>query len=156
MMAFRGFQRAARVSALVLAVLGGFFLALTPARADERPADGPSWLTKALGLRTDTPVSPEFVQKTRPQKTDFIPVHTPRVSPPTKPMSKEQVTAQEKSLESSRRQHDRIAGRAGAKPEKSVADGLDERKDKTKATESCGLTCANPSLLPAQPGREYR
>ena len=71
-------------------------------------------------------------------------------------MTKEQVAAQEKSLDSSRRQHDRIAGRAGATPEKSVAEGLDERKQKAKTPEACGLTCANPSLLPAQPGREYR
>ncbi len=152
MTAFHGFHCSGRALALVAAVVAASLATLAPARAD----DGPGWLTKALGLRTEAPVAPEFVQKTRPKTTNYVPVHTPRVAPPSKPMTKEQVAAQEKSLDSSRRQHDRIAGRAGAKPEKSVADGLDARKDKTKANESCGLTCANRSLLPAQPGREYR
>ena len=141
-----------RALALALALAAGFASAVGQARAE----DGPGWLTKVLGLRTETPVSPEFVQKTRPKSVDYVPVHTPRVGPPSKPMSKEQVATQEKSLDSSRRQHDRIAGRAGSTPEKSVAEGLDARKERTKAPEACGLTCANPSLLPSQPGREYR
>ncbi len=142
-----------KVLALAVALAMGFGGALSPARADDQPG----WLMKALGLRTETPVSPPFVQKTRPDKADYVPVHTPRVGPTSKPMSKEQVVSQEKSLESSRRAHDKIAGRRGAAPEKSVADGLDQGAGRNRKPEECvGLTCANPSLLPAQPGREYR
>ncbi len=151
MKAFLGTDR--KVLALALALATAFCGALSPARAD----DEPGWLTKALGLRTETPVSPPFVQQTRPTKTDYVPVHTPRVGPTSKPMSKDQVVSQERSLESSRRAHDKIAGRRNAAPEKSVADGLEQGANrKTKTDECVGLTCANPSLLPAQPGREYR
>lgn len=151
MTAFLGTNR--KVLALALALAMGFGGALSPARAD----DEPGWLTKALGLRTQTPVSPPFVQKTRPAKADYVPVHTPRVGPTSKPMTKEQVVSQERSLESSRRAHDKIAGRRGAAPEKSVAEGLDQGAGRNRKPEECsGLTCANPSLLPAQPGREYR
>jgi hypothetical protein len=142
-----------RVLALALALALAFGGTLSSARAD----DEPSWLTKALGLRTETPVSPPFVQQTRPSKTDYVPVHTPRVGPTSKPMTKDQVVSQERSLESSRRAHDKIAGRSNAAPPKSVADGLEQGADRKPKTQDCtGLTCANPSLLPAQPGREYR
>ncbi len=151
MTSFRGVS-GLRMLALALALAAGFAADMGQARAD----DSPGWLTKLLGLRTDTPVAPDFVQKTRPKSSDFVPVHTPRVGPTSRPMSKEQVQAQEKSLDSSRRQHDQIAGRAVAAPEKSVAEGMDARKKQKKVPEACGLTCANPSLLPSQPGREYR
>ena len=155
MTAFLGTDRKVflRVLALALTLAMAFGSTLSPARAD----DEPGWLSKALGLRTETPVSPPFVQKTRPAKGDYVPVHTPRVGPTSKPMSKDQVVAQERSLEASRRAHDKIAGRRGAAPEKTVADGLDQGANRNRKPESCvGLTCANPSLLPAQPGREYR
>ena len=72
-------------------------------------------------------------------------------------MSRDQVVAQEQSLDSSRAAHDKIVGRAATKAEKSVADGPVNRKTKDTKQQDCGvLTCANPSLLPAQPGREYR
>ena len=151
MTAFLGKDR--KVWALALALATAFGAGLSPAQA----ADEPGWLTKALGLRTETPVSPPFVQQTRPAKTDYVPVHTPRVGPTSKPMTKEQVAAQERSLDSSRRAHDKIAGRRGAAPEKSVAEGLEQGANRNRKPEPCvGLTCANPSLLPAQPGREYR
>ena len=151
MMAFLGTYRT--ISALSLGLALAVCGTLSPARAD----DGPSWLTKALGLRTETPVSPPFVQKTRPAKADYVPVHTPRIGPKSKPMTKDQVVAQEKSLDSSLRVHDKIVGRQSVTPVKSVADGLEQGANRKKKTEECvGLTCANPSLLPAQPGREYR
>ena len=154
MTAFLGTDRKVlQVAALALALALGFGGSVNPAQAE----DEPGWLSKALGLRTETPVSPAFVQKTRPSKTDYVPVHTPRVGPTSKPMSKDQVTAQEKSLDSSRRAHDKIAGRRGAAPQKSVAEGLEQGANRNRKPEECvGLTCANPSLLPAQPGREYR
>ena len=155
MTAFLGTDRKVLARAMVLAtvLVMAFGAALTPARAE----DEPGWLTKALGLRTETPVSPPFVQQTRPAKTDYVPVHTPRVGPASKPMTKDQVAAQEKSLDSSRRDHDKIAGRRAAAPEKSVAEGLEQGGNRNRKPEACtGLTCANPSLLPAQPGREYR
>jgi hypothetical protein len=139
--------------ALALALGAGCVAGAMPALADDQPG----WLTKMLGLRTETPVSPEFVQKTRAPKTDYVPVHTPRVGPDSRPMSRDQVVAQEKSLDSSRSVHDKIAGRSVTKAEKSVADGPVDRKKKDNKQQDCGvLTCANPSLLPAQPGREYR
>jgi hypothetical protein len=151
MTAFLGMDRKAFALALGLATV---FIALSgPARADE----GPGWLTKVLGLRTDAPVSPAFVQKTRPAKSDYVPVHTPRIGPQSRPMSRDQVVAQEKSLDSSLNTHNKIVGRAGTKTGKSVADGPADQKQRGKKLDSCeGLTCANPSLLPAQPGREYR
>ena len=88
MTAFLGMDRKAFALALGLATV---FIALSgPARADE----GPGWLTKVLGLRTDAPVSPAFVQKTRPAKSDYVPVHTPRIGPQSRPMSRDQVVAQ--------------------------------------------------------------
>ncbi len=155
MTAFLGTDR--KVFLQVLALALGLAMAFGGAINQARAEDEPGWLMKALGLRTETPVSPPFVQKTRPAKADFVPVHTPRVGPTSKPMTKEQVVSQEKSLESSRRSHDKIAGRRGTAPEKSVAEGLEQGADRKRKPEECvGLTCANPSLLPAQPGREYR
>jgi len=142
-----------RVLALALALTMAFGSTVAPAYADDQPG----WLTKALGLRTQTPVSPPFVQQTRPTQTDYLPVHTPRVGPTSKPMTKDQVVSEERSLETSRHAHDKIAGRRNAAPEKSVADGLEQGANRKPKTQDCtGLTCANPSLLPAQPGREYR
>ena len=139
--------------ALALALGAGFVVGSMPARADDQPG----WFGKMLGLRTETPVSPDFVQKTRAPSTDYVPVHTPRIGPNSRPMSRDQVIAKEKSLDSSLAAHDKIAGRSSTRAEKSVADGPVDRKKKDNQQQECGgLTCANPSLLPAQPGREYR
>jgi len=151
MTAFLGTDR--KVLALTFALAMVFGGALSPALAD----DEPGWLAKLLHLRTETPVSPPFVQKTRPAASDYLPVHTPRVGPTSKPMTKEQVASQERSLEASRRAHDKIAGRRTGAPDKSVAESMGPGGNRKRIPEPCvGLTCANPSLLPAQPGREYR
>jgi len=123
--------------------------------------DEPGFLTRALGLRTPVPEAPEFVVKTRRQTEDFIPVHTPRPKPEGKPMPKEEVSKQEKALDSARLRQDRVAGRESAPVGKSVADGLDAKDPKAKAKANanraaCGLTCPNPTMLPSQSGKEAR
>jgi len=146
-----------QASHLALGLVLGLFLACTTSLGSARADDQPGWFTKALGLRTETPVSPPFVQQTRPAKADYVPVHTPRVGPKSQPMNKDQVANQEKSLEASRRTHDKIAERRSATNAKSVSDSMDQNAGRKRKPDACvGLTCANPSLLPAQPGREYR
>jgi len=128
----------------LFAQIGG----LSPVAASE-----PGAITKALGLRTTVPAAPDFVSKSRPKDLKFVPVHEPRIAPPGKPMAKEQVEKQERSLDAARRQHDRVAGRrSGPAPERSVADGMSERTAKPKAREGCGLTCDNPALQTNRPG----
>jgi hypothetical protein len=121
-----------------LALSTAFVAAPHAARADE-----PGQLTRALGLRTTVPEAPDFVAKSRAPVKDFIPVHSPRAKPAGKPMVKEEVAKQEKSLDAARIRQDRLAGRASAPRGKSVADEMVSSDDrpKTKAA-PCALTCA--------------
>lgn len=119
--------------------------------------DEPGALTQALGLRTTVPQAPEFIVKTRPKTEEFIPVHAPRNKPGGKPMTKDEVSRQEKSLDAARSRHDRLARRGAAEPEKSVADEMDPKAPQPRAKRPpCGLTCPNPALLPSQAGKEAR
>jgi hypothetical protein len=118
-------------------------------------SDEPSALTRALGLRTVVPAAPDFVANTRRPSQDFIPVHSPRAKPTGKPMVKEEVAKQEKSLDSARRRQDRLAGRVSAPTGKSVADAMEPKDPKPKAKPvACGLTCPSPGLLPSKSGKE--
>jgi hypothetical protein len=120
-------------------------------------ADEPGSLTRALGIRTTVPEAPDFVVKSRRPTQDFIPVHTPRAKPDGKPMVKDEVAKQEKSLDSARIRQDRLAGRVSAPVGKSVAADM-ETKDAKKVAKpvACGLTCPSPGLLPSKSGKEAR
>ncbi len=117
--------------------------------------DEPSAITRSLGLRTVVPEAPDFVVKTRHPTQDFIPVHQPRPKPTGKPMVKEEVAKQEKSLDSARKRQDRLAGRVSAPIGKSVADSMESKDAKpTPKRPACGLTCPSPGLLPSKSGKE--
>lgn len=143
------FFQSARLPAKALAVavlLGG--LGLGGALAAEEPGA----ITKALGLRTHvTQTPPDFVTRSRPQSYDFIPVHEPRKQPAGKTMSKSEVESQEKGLDAARRAHDKAAGRrTGPGTDRSVSEGMADRKAKPKKQEACGLTCDNPAVQPTR------
>jgi hypothetical protein len=137
--------------------VNAFALAMAFISAPEAAFAGeePSSLTRALGLRTVVPEAPDFVVNTRRPTQDFIPVHQPRPKPTGKPMVKDEVAKQEKSLDSARKRQDRLAGRVSAPIGKSVADSM-ESKDAKPAPKrpACGLTCPSPGLLPSKSGKE--
>ena len=151
LMTFRSgiFFQSARLPAAALAIavlLGGL------GQGGAMAAEEPSAITQALGLRTHVKQSPpDFVTRSRPQSYDFIPVHEPRKLPAGKTMSKTEVESQEKGLDAARRQHDKATGRrTGPSTDRSVAEGMGDRKAKPKKPEACGLTCENPAVQPTR------
>lgn len=137
----------------LFALVAAFFAAPGAALA----ADEPGALTRALGLRTSVPDAPDFVVKSRRPTQDFIPVHAPRSAPTGKPMVKEEVAKQEKSLDSARIRQDRLAGRVSAPVGKSVSNAMESKDSRQKPKPvACGLTCPTPALLQSRTGKEAR
>lgn len=144
----------ARLSQLCLLAISMAFLAAPNAAF---ALDEPGALTKALGMRTTVPAAPDFIVNSRSKTQGFIPVHAPRAKPAGKPMVKEDVAKQEKSLDSARRKQDRLAGRVSAPTGKSVAEEMVGKDAKAAPKrEACGLTCPSPGLLPTKLGKEAR
>jgi hypothetical protein len=140
---------------LLQAGLFALSLALIPAPYDAFAGDEPGYLTRALGMRTVVPEAPDFVTNSRRPTQGFIPVHEPRAKPTGKPMVKEEVAKQEKSLDSARKKQDRLAGRVSAPIGKSVSESMEPKDSKAKAKgAACGLTCPSPGLLPSKSGKE--
>lgn len=143
---------ARHVRALVAGAAACACVAAAPAMAQ---SEEPGQLTRALGLRTVVPPAPDFVARTRPRTMDYIPVGSPRSVPTGRPMSADQVRAEEKSLDAARQRHDRAAGRKPApKADTSVADGMGQARKKRPVVGVCsGLACPNPGLFRARPGQ---
>jgi hypothetical protein len=85
-------------------------LACSPT-AQSNAQDSPPGVLTSTGFATTVPKRADFVDKSRPDQMDFIPVG---VTPPARavaPRKPADITKLQAELEATRRSHDRLAGR---------------------------------------------
>jgi hypothetical protein len=99
-------------------------------------------LAKTLQQRTDPPEPQDFVRRSRPGALDFVPVNTPRPQPGGKALTRDQIMAEEASLEAARARQDKLAARRpAAKAARSAAGDPYVAPEKKKQPAKCLLTC---------------
>lgn len=127
---------------LLLALLASGFLSAS-AQAQQTPAASPFRAAlNAAGLRTDPAPMPDFVTRTRPpaDRLHYIPMGGARPEPPDKPLTPDQIRAEEVDLAGLRSRDDRLGGR---KPVVVVARSAAGKPPpaKKKPVKTCRLTC---------------
>jgi len=119
----RNHRLAARFGVLAGAVL---LLACSPT-ANSNAQDSAPGVLKSTGFATDVPPAADFVQKSRPGQTDFIPVG---VTPPARGVAARKgadLSKLQSELEATRKAHDRLAGRKEGQTSQ-IAEDIKKKK----------------------------
>lgn len=128
---------------------GGLFIALLLASvlaaplpaAAQNNQDAFAGVATLLKQRTDPGPAADFVERSRPAATGYIPAHARRAEPAGKPLNRDQITALEAELDAARARHDRIARRGASPQPLRSAAGVPYVAPKKKQPAKCVLTC---------------
>ncbi len=126
------------------ALCGGLLLAVWtvgPLAAAAQNAESFAGVANLLKQRTEPGPAADFVERSRPAATGYIPAHAPRSEPAGKPLNRDQITALEAELDAARARHDKIARRGSSAQPMRTSAGSPYVAPKKKQPAKCVLTC---------------